>query len=251
MKSHYNCIIIEDVALQRKNLTAMLGSRLDLKVIEEFENADEAYKYLCATEKVRPDIMFLDIQLAEFNGLDLLKAIRKLEQKPKVIITTAHPQYAIPSYDYNVSGYVLKPLEMDKLNQAIDKAIEQLKKKETYVSAEERTDARPFLAIKENNKIINIFHDEILYLEGANVNVKIITNIATHLPRETLRNMENQLPPSHFLRIHDSFIINLDYLRGYAKNFSSVDLLFPKKKDVHTIPIGKKYRQKIKNKLVP
>ncbi|MCB0651863.1 MAG: response regulator transcription factor [Saprospiraceae bacterium] len=253
MKSHFNCIIIEDVAMQRENLANMLSTRLDLKVIEQFESADTAYEFLCSQENNRPDIMFLDIQLAEFNGLDLLKAIQKLNQKPKVIITTAHPQYAVPSYDYNVSGYVLKPLEMDKLNQAIDKVIGQLQQTgDSGISASisPKQEVRPYIPVKEGNKIINVFYDEIIYLEGANVNVNVITPVEVLLTRDTLKNMAELLNPSSFVRVHDSFIINMDYLKSYAKNLSSLDLQYPGQAQKHPIPIGKKYREMFRERIL-
>ena len=251
MKSHFNCIIIEDVAMQRENLANMLSTRLDLKVIEQFESADTAYEFLCSQENNRPDIMFLDIQLAEFNGLDLLKAIQKLNQKPKVIITTAHPQYAVPSYDYNVSGYVLKPLEMDKLNQAIDKVIGQLQQTgDSGISASisPKQEVRPYIPVKEGNKIINVFYDEIIYLEGANVNVNFVTIQDTHTTRDTLKNLNDTLP-AHFLRVHDSFIVNLDFLKGYARNITTLDLQYPGQAEKHAIPIGKKYRDEVRDRI--
>lgn len=252
MKSHYNCIVVEDVRLQRENLINMLGTRLDLNVIDSFEGADGAYNFLCSKEGHLTDIMFLDIQLAEFNGLDLLKAIQKLERKPKVIITTAHPQYAIPSYDYNVSGYVLKPIEMIKLSQAIDKVIDQLKETQQNIfntSDKTITEPRPFICIKESNKVINVHHDEIIYIEGANVNVNVVTAMESHLTRDTLKNMEEILPESVFLRIHDSFIVNLECLKGYAKNLSTLDLQYPGQLEKHAIPIGKKYRKKVRERI--
>ncbi len=251
MKSHYNCIIIEDVALQRENLINMLSTRLDLKVIEQFEAADTAYDFLCDQEQPKPDIMFLDIQLAEFNGLDLLKALQKMEDYPKVIITTAHPQYAIQSYDYRVSGYLLKPLEMNKLNQAIDKVIEQLQefsKPTPKLNSTPTEQSRTFIPIKEGNKMINVFHDEIIYLEGANVNVNFITAQDTHTTRETLKNMDEILP-DNFLRVHDSFIVNLDFLKGYVRNISSIDLQHPSHLEKHSIPVGKKYRKTVRERI--
>ena len=124
--SHYTFIVIEDVALQREHLTELLQARLDLHHQASFENAEEAYDYLSEQAEDPPDLIFLDIEMPEASGFNFLEAIKHLGVSPQVIITTAFAEYAVKGYEYDLSGYLLKPIEEEQLNRAIDKALRQL-----------------------------------------------------------------------------------------------------------------------------
>ena len=200
MKNKYTYIVIEDEPLQLANLIDMLDTRLDLDFLESFDNAEEAYDFLTSNNASKPDLMFLDMQLPEVNGLQFLEAIKRVESKPKVIITTAFEDYAIPSYEYDVSGYVVKPIEPPKLNTAIDKAIKNLEEKSVEKETKEETtpSEKTSILIKKGKQMIRLFHEEIVYLESANVNVKIITSTEEHVIRNTMKNMETMLPKKTF-----------------------------------------------------
>ena len=249
MKNKYKYIAVEDEPLQLANLVDTLNMRLDLEFLDSFDNAEEAYEFLTANDLPKPDLMFLDMQLPEVNGLQFLEAIKLVEPKPKVIITTAFEDYAIPSYQYDVSVYVVKPLESAKLNKAIDKAIKDIGRSNNSNGNNIQTikvAKKPSLFIKVESRMIKLFHEEVIFIEGANVNVKIVTGTEEFLTRSTLRKMIDKLPKKQFMRIHDSYIINLKYLKGYASNFSQADLKF---RDI-SIPIGKKYRDSFKHKML-
>ncbi|RMG83371.1 MAG: DNA-binding response regulator [Bacteroidetes bacterium] len=249
MKNKFTYIAVEDEPLQLTNLIETLDHRLDLQLLVSFESAREAFDYLSDPKKERPDLMFLDMQLPEINGLQLLEAIKHFSPKPKVIITTAFEDYAIPSYEFDVSGYVVKPIDSAKLNKAIDKAIADLKneRKKHPGEAPFASDNDPAdLFVKVENRMVRVLPDEIIYLEGANVNVKIVTTSESLLTRNTLKKMEALLPDEHFMRIHDSFIINLKFLKSYAANYAHVHLDDRKM----PIPVGKKYRNKFKNRML-
>ena len=249
MKKSYRYIVVEDVALQRENLISLLSSRLDLQLLDSFENAEEAYDYLASNPNPRPDLMFLDIEMPEVNGFSLLDATKRFRKNIKIIITSAFPKYAIQGYDYDVTAYLLKPIEMSKLNQAVDKALSELEQPKTAVFSK-ATPANDHLVIKVKNKWVKIFYNEIIYCEGANVNIKIITPIEEYLTREKVKNLEQKLPSNHFLRIHDSFIINLDYVKGYAKTFAFVDLWDKTRKETYTLNVGPKYREVFKARML-
>lgn len=251
MKSQYKFIIIEDVPLQMENLKRMLSGRMDLDLVDFFETAEGAYQFLCDDQNDPIDLIFLDIELPERNGLDFLSSIKNFAHKPRIIITTAYPKYAIPSFDYTdmVSHYVLKPIEIDKLNKAVGKAILDLKNEQSSNIAS--TDAvkdpvRPFGYFSVGDKEIKLFHDELLYCEGANVNVKLITLHQEYFTRGPLKSMETRLPENTFKRIHDSFIINLDLVCGYTKRFDSLDIRHNEQEGSQAIPIGKKYRDSVR-----
>lgn len=256
MKSSYNYIVIEDVPMQQENLLEMLSGRMDLNLLETFDTAENAYQYLSERDRESIDLIFLDIELSGRNGLDFLNSIKNFPYKPRVIITTAYPQYAIPSFDYSqmVSHYVLKPIEAGKLEKAIDKAILEIQQatplpslSSVVVAAEKE---RAFEYFSVGDKEIKIFHDELIFCEGANVNVKLITTTQTHMTRGPLKNIEQKLPETIFARVHDSFIVNLKYVRGYTKRLDSMDIRHPNQIETETIRIGKKYRETFKNLMI-
>ncbi|MGB0930117.1 MAG: LytR/AlgR family response regulator transcription factor [Chitinophagales bacterium] len=253
MKTYFTYIVVEDVPLQRANLIQMLSNRLDLKLLKEFDTAREAYNYLSKEGTVFPDLMFLDIEMPEVNGLHLLEATKKLNLQPRVIITSAHEEYAIPSYDYDVSGYLLKPLEIEKLNKAIDKALHEVEqnaiiKEDSEASAVSFGGVEPasFL-IQVGDRMFKINFKELIYCEGANNYIKIITTSQIYETRRTLKNILKDLSESQFMRVHDSFIVNFRYLKSYTKRFTSLELCH--EQECYNISVGRKYRSVLKTHL--
>lgn len=240
MKQKYGYIVVEDVELQRENLIHLLDTRLDLQLLGSFDNAEDAYSFLSDEQQPSPDIVFLDIEMPELSGFNLLEALRQVPKNMKVIITTAFPDYAIKSYDYSISGYLLKPIELARLNQSIDKAIGEM------AAWPPPPEPGGYLLIKEKKRWVKLAYDEILFCEGANVDVRIVTPAGAYLTRERVKNLEQSLPPSRFLRIHDSFIINLSYVKSYASNFTSVSLCYQPGSPMRTLSIGPKYREKFR-----
>ncbi|MBV6652854.1 MAG: response regulator transcription factor [Mameliella sp.] len=238
MNSVYSFIVIEDVLLQREHLIDLLHSRLDLRLLQSFDNAEDAYLFIADDAAEYPDIIFLDIEMPEANGFNFLESIQKLPFQPEIIITTAFAEYAVKGYDYHLSGYLLKPIEEDQLNKAINKALTDLE----YKSAGSAYQAAPHLLIKSKSKWIKLEYDEILYVEGANVDVRIVTLNGTYLTRDRIKNMEQKLPGDKFMRIHDSFLVSLDQIRSYAGNFSFLELKEMPAEALKQIPVGPKYR---------
>ncbi|MGB1242304.1 MAG: LytR/AlgR family response regulator transcription factor [Chitinophagales bacterium] len=253
MKTHFSYIVVEDVPLQRANLIYMLSNRLDLNLLGEFETAKDAYVYLSTEDVEQPDLLFLDIEMPEVNGLYLLEATKKFANQPRIIITSAHEEYAIPSYDYDVSGYVLKPLETEKLNKAIDKAIKELEQNmvnktevDTSMMSLNGGESTYFL-IQVGDRMVKIYFEELMYCEGANNNIKVVTINQTYETRKTLKAMLGELPDSKFIRVHDSYIANLQYLKSYTKRFTYLELCY--EQDCYNIAVGRKYRVILKTLL--
>jgi DNA-binding LytR/AlgR family response regulator len=263
MKTKYGYIIVEDVELQREYLITLLSDRLNLTLLGVFSNAEEAFEYLVDQDKQQPDILFLDIEMPEVNGFSLLEAIKRTHVNMKVIITTAHSDYAVRSYDYQICGYLLKPIEPHRLSQALDRAIKELNTPSPALAAEAMEAKSPAttgasdrlspesggMRIKEKNRWIKLDYNEILYCEGANVDVKIVTLGGVHQIRERVKNLEKTLPAEQFLRVHDSFIINLDYVKSFASNFTFVDICPHPGDRLHTIRIGPKYRNAFRDRM--
>ncbi|MCB0567760.1 MAG: response regulator transcription factor [Phaeodactylibacter sp.] len=245
MKHKYSYIVIEDVELQRENLIELLNTRLGLELLDSFENAEDAYNFLANEDNPRPDLIFLDIEMPGASGFNLLDAARSFCLSAKVIITTAFAEYAIKGYEYNISGYLLKPIEHEKLNHAIDKAIGSLQNSEN----EGPPQVKGHILIKEKGKWVKVDYDEILYCEGANVDVKVVTLTTAYLTRDRVKNMVKLLPGEAFMRIHDSFIINLDYVKSFAGNYTFVELSHQPGGPLHELRIGPKYRDAFRERM--
>lgn len=245
--SAYPYIVVEDVALQREHLIEMLNSRIDIKLLRAFSNAEDAYSYMLEAKEVLPALIFLDIEMPEASGFNFLEAIKHLPVKPRIIITTAFAEYAVKGYEYNLSGYLLKPIEEAQLNRAIDKAIwewQSLGERSALAEA-----AAAELLVKEKGRWVKLSYEEILYLEGANVDVRIVTLDREYRIRERIKNMDKQLPGEGFLRIHDSYIINLSHIKTYASNFTFVELCPAPGKPLKKLPVGPKYRDAFKERV--
>ncbi|KGE85756.1 LytR/AlgR family response regulator transcription factor [Phaeodactylibacter xiamenensis] len=248
MSAVYSFIIVEDVALQREHLIDLLHSRLDLRLLRAFDNAEDAYLYLSDSATLVPDLIFLDIEMPEASGFNFLEAIQKLPSSPRVIITTAFAEYAVKGYDYDLSGYLLKPIEEEQLNKAIQKALRSLEQKD---DSKPVTKQEAHLLIKSKSKWVKLAHEEILYLEGANVDVRIVTTGGTYVTRNRIKNLQQKLPRDHFMRIHDSFVVNLNHIRSYASNYTYLELRSAPEEGLKKLPVGPKYRDQFKESLSP
>jgi len=219
-------IIIDDEEPARKLLTAYLKDNESIDLIAEADNGFEALKLI---NELKPDLIFLDIQMPKINGFELLEV---LEEKPLIIFTTAYDNYAIKAFEYSASDYLLKPFSKERLFQAIDKiasqnkpdAIQYQEKVNEYLNNEEKTLER--IVIRQGNKMHVIATDKVHYVEASDDYVMIYTDTGNFLKEKTMKYYENHLPPS-FIRIHRSYIVNINQVNSiehYIKNTHVVKL---------------------------
>lgn len=258
--SRYSYIIVEDEPLQLEHLSKLLQNRLDLQSLGEFSSANEAFEFIAKLDRQSfPDLLFLDLQMPrKGDGFGLLMSIRHLNMHHRTIIFSAHADAALEGYLYpSVSGFIAKPVELNKLHLAIDKAIAELRLPETkseQTIATQQTPPMPSalesLKVVVDGKIIRIPHQDIVCLEGSGNNVKIVT-VGEEIfePRGPLKNFYKELQDSHFLRVHDSFIINLNEVVGAARNCHEVYLKARNGSPIKTINVGRVYRNEFKNNM--
>ncbi|MDB4901004.1 MAG: chemotaxis protein CheY [Mucilaginibacter sp.] len=205
-----NCLIVDDEPIARNGLAEDIKEFNFLHIVGLAENAFQALQFL--NNKDKPvDLIFLDIDMPELNGLDFLKLVRV---KPLVIITTAYQQYAINGFELGVMDYLLKPISLERLEIAVNKAKEWILLKNHDVSEKENND---FLYVKCNGKYEKILFSKILYIEAANNYVFIHTIEKRYITYHTLKGIEGQLPPNQFLKVHKSFIVSrnhIDQIKG-------------------------------------
>ena len=198
-------LIVDDNKIIRLMLAEMLKKIDDIEIAGECESAIEAKSFL---SKNKVDILLLDVEMPGMTGLELLKL---LPQKPATILITAKTGYAIEAFELNVIDYIVKPVSIARVMLAIEKAKELLAMKNAQVNEINQEQ----IFIKDNKVIRKILLNEILWLESKGDYVKINTAEKQYIIHSTLKNMEERLPASEFVRIHRGFLIpvsKIDYI---------------------------------------
>ena len=210
------CIIIEDESLASELLKKYLEDHVQLSIDGVFDNGFSGLK---AIQEMKPDLVFLDIELPKLTGLELLEL---LDDPPMIIFTTAYNQYAIQAFEKNAIDYLLKPFSKKRLFEAIDKAIQ---KRSTYKKAKE--DYQDIIssfhenenihldriAVKDKSDIHLIAVDDIYFLEAQDDYVSIQTKEKAYLKNARLKFYEQNLDPKKYVRVHRSYIVNTDFIK--------------------------------------
>jgi DNA-binding LytR/AlgR family response regulator len=202
------CIIVDDEPVARKIIREFTEQVDYLELCGEFENAIKAGAFL---SHQKADLVFLDIEMPKLSGLEWLKNITS---KPMVILTTAFPEYALEGYELSIIDYLLKPISFSRFLKAVEKAKEYAEMKNAAIVQP----SPEWLFVRSEKRIEKIEMIAILYIESVGNYVNIITfekNILCYL---TLKGIESQLPPSLFIKIHQSYLINLSKVEAIDGN---------------------------------
>ena len=215
-------IIVEDEEPARDLLRKYLEPFTDIEIIGEYIDGFEGAK---AINQLKPDLVFLDIQLPRLTGLEVLEL---LEHAPMLIFTTAYDEYAIKAFEKNAVDYLMKPFSRDRFSQAIERAKIRLKSKpdteQSIHQLAENLTAETTLSrivVKTPKAMIVIPVDDILYLEAQDDYVMIHTSESRHMKKQTMKYFEDRLSPEQFVRVHRSFIANVSHinkLEPYTKD---------------------------------
>lgn len=224
-----NCIIVDDEPLAQEIIERYIGSMNELTLIKKCSNALEAFEVL-HTENI--DLLFLDISMPVISGIDFL---RSLKNAPAVIITTAYPDFALQGYELDVTDYLVKPVSMERFMKAVNKAIER--KKSTQVIHNPVQIKADYLFVKSEQKLVKVKFSEIEFIEGMKDYVKIFTPQKVIVTLLTMKFFETNLPPSEFIRIHKSYIINVEAIKSISGN--EVEMKNQK------LPIGGIYKENL------
>lgn len=213
------CIIIEDEPLALKQMASYVEKTPFLELASSFDNAFDALAFIQENEV---DLMFVDINLPDLNGMDFVKS---LTAAPRVIFTTAYRDYAVEGFRVDAVDYLVKPISYTDFLQAANRANDSIRKKED-----------DFLLVKSEHKIIRIKFTDILYIEGMREYVRIhLENAKPLMSLLTMKSVEQKLPSAQFMRVHRSFIVNLQKITTIEKN----RIIFGKE----YIPVGDQYKE--------
>lgn len=219
-----NCIIVDDEPLAREILETFTRKVPFLNLAASCKNAFEAINEL---QKGNIDLVFLDIQMPDLNGIQLYKS---LTYKPLLIFTTAYSNFAVDGFEMDAIDYLVKPFSFERFIKAANKALEVSKAQ--FIADR---NSRDFMFVKDGTKVVKINFTDILYLEGMKDYVKIVLKDKFVLTLITMQNIMNRLPSDRFTRIHRSYIVNI----------SQIDLLERNRIVIKGkwLPIGSSYKE--------
>lgn len=228
------CVLIDDEPLAIKVLQNYFTNFTDFEVIGTFNNSLEALDFINSTAV---DAVFLDINMPMMTGFELISLI---ENKTKVIITTAFREFAAESYDLDVLDYLVKPIPLPRFIKCINKITTEYNLKNNIKVETTKGDSHIF--IKVDKKMMKINIEEILFIEGMKEYIKVVTPDKTYITHKSLTSLSEELPGDRFLRIHKSYVIALNKVKSIEGNRIQIQS--------YTIPIGRNYSKDVKNKIL-
>jgi len=228
------CMIVDDEPPAREIISRYIQQLPMLALAGECGNALQA---LVVLQQVKIDLLFLDIRMPQLNGNDFLKTIKN---PPRVIFTTAYPDYAIEGYELDVLDYLLKPIHFDRFVKAVNKAMEvsQVKSGEKiHPAVDSLTQAASFVYFRSDRKMVKVMLDDILFIESMKDYVKVVTVLGQVVSKQSISSVEAMLPENKFIRTHRSFIIASGKIHSYTNELVEINKM--------EIPIGKLYRNSV------
>lgn len=227
-------LIVDDEPLALQVLENYIAQLPELELVAQCNNAIEAHHVL-QEEKI--DLMCLDINMPQISGIDFLSS---LSNPPLVIFTTAFSDYALESYNLDVVDFLLKPISLDRFMKAINKVVEKLNSKQKAVQQEV-----DYFYVKADKKLIKVNYEDIIYIEGLKDYVIIRTEDGRIITLQTMKSLTDKLPENRFLRVHRSYLVNIDKINSIMGNMIEV----MEKGKVKMIPIGKNYKDDLMNSI--
>ena len=242
-----NCLIVDDDRVCRTVLEKYIDRTNLFEKYFSLESAVDALKLL-QSGKDKIDILFLDIEMPEMNGMELLSV---MENSPQVIIISSREKYALSAFEYAVTDYLLKPVTFPRFIRSVNRAIANIQK-EAKVNNEERDDiltdgewGKGTIWIKNNSKLDPVSPVDIIYIESIENYAQFVTFGDKYAVHYTLKLLEEKLPDDLFIRIHRSYIVNVKKIKRIRGNTLEVET----KEGIHSLPFGKSYREPLIKRL--
>jgi two-component system LytT family response regulator len=243
------CLIVDDEKLARDLLREYLEGFPEIEILGECSQGNEAVEKI---EKLKPDLLFLDVQMPGMTGFDVLEEI---EHEPYVIFTTAYDQYAIKAFEKNAVDYLLKPLDEERFRQAIDRALKRKMSEQSNIDdllMNLRTERKgPFEAhifVQKSEKLFNLAVEEIVHLEASGDYTIITTKNDQFVSSSGIGKLEDILNPDIFIRVHRSTIVNVNHLKEIERHFNGGMVV--KMHNGKSFPVSRTYAKLIRKKVV-
>jgi|SRR6218665_395938 len=228
------CLIVDDEPPAREIIRRYIEQVPGLQFAGECGNALQAFSFL---QQHTLDLIFLDIRMPQLNGNDFLKT---LKLPPKIIFTTAFPEYALEGYELDVVDYLLKPIRFDRFLKAVNKAFQLTHTKTEMIATDEKKNDS-FVYFRADRKMIKVMLRDILYIESMKDYIKVITAGGTIITKQSISSVEAMLPEKDFIRVHRSYIVSLEHIKSFTSEMIEIEKT--------ELPIGKLYRNEVLKQL--
>jgi two-component system LytT family response regulator len=214
MTARIRTLVADDEPIARARMLALLSNEPDIEVIGECASGAQA---IAAIERSSPDLVFLDIQMPQIDGLTLARTLGRA--MPAVVFVTAYDEYALGAFEVHALDYLLKPYSADRFRAALGHAREHLEARARPGSQPPTSERRDRLVIKSSGRIHFIRMRDVDWCEAAGNYVRLHVGPQTHLVRGTMAHIESQLDRTQFVRIHRSTIVNVDRIKELHSSF--------------------------------
>lgn len=229
-----NCIIVDDDNFSVRIIEEFVNQTEGLELLGTFTNAIEAVNWLNNGEKEPVHLIFLDIEMPEMSGIEFLRALNVI---PQVIIYSSQEKYALESYEYDVTDYLLKPVTYARFIKSFTRARERFERKENPVKQSTE------IFIKNNSSLVRVKYDDILWIEALENYVVVNTFKEKYTIHFTMKSISDKMPSERFMRIHRSYIVNFSKISAIEDN----SVIIRTESGNRVIPIGKSYKDKLLN----
>lgn len=229
-------IVVDDDQLSRKVIEEFVNRTESLTLVNSFSNAVDAINEF-QEKKDEIDLIFLDVEMPEMTGIEFLKS---LPSNPYVIIISAKETYALEAFEYEVTDYILKPISYSRFFKAVTK-VQKKAKMDVETQPAEVSDTNDEIFIKKNSVFIRLKYNDILFVEALENYVIVNTFTEKFTIHFTMKSILAKLPENKFKRVHRSYIVNINMIKGIEDNNVIIDVEEEKK----LIPIGKSYKEKL------
>jgi len=243
------CLIIDDEKLARELLHEYLEGYPEIEIIGECAKGNEAVEKI---NKLKPDLIFLDVQMPGMNGFDVLEEI---DHEPYVIFTTAYDQYAIKAFEKNAVDYLLKPLDEERFRIAVNRALKRktadngsLEELLRSIKSDRGKNFESHIFVQKSEKLFNLPVEEIVYLEASGDYTVITTKNDQFVSSSGIGKLEEIMDPDTFIRVHRSTIINLNCLKEIERHFNGGMIV--KMQSGKSFPVSRTYAKLIRKKVV-
>ncbi|HTF21240.1 MAG TPA: LytTR family DNA-binding domain-containing protein [Chryseolinea sp.] len=243
------CVIVDDEKLARDLLQEYLQQIPNIQIVGEASKGKDAVELI---DRVKPDLVFLDVQMPGMTGFDVLEEIN---HDPFVIFCTAYDQYALKAFEKNAVDYILKPLDQERFRLAVERAIGRMKVDENSVGellrnlkTENKTQYDSHIFVQKSEKLLNLPVEEIVYLEASGDYTILTTKGDQFVSSSGIGKLEEILNPETFIRVHRSTIININNLKEIEKHFNGGMVV--KMLNGKSFPVSRTYAKLIRKKVV-
>jgi len=218
-----NCLVVDDDSLSRNVLEDLISDTASLNLAASCQDPIQAFNFL---KKHQVDLLFLDIEMPKMDGMEML---RNLNPLPQVVLVTSHTEYAVESYEYDVTDFIKKPITPARFLKAIDKVYKRLSTEETKITTKGDT-----IFIKSDSRLVQINTNKIFWIEALGNYMRVITENGKYTILSTMKDVASKLPSDEFVRVHRSFIVRVDKIKSIEDNYIIID--------EKQINIGKAYK---------